>query len=92
MLLILPMANIYIDEMVYGDIDTIDSHILSYSFFGVDVLKHITEHKSLFLEKIRQGFYIVVFLDEYFIEGTYSYKKFHYRHEFLLYGFDIACQ
>lgn len=40
------------------------------------------------IEKIKKGFYVKGFFDEFYIPAKKSYKKCHYKHDFMLYGVD----
>lgn len=39
-------------------------------------------------DAIRNGHYIVTFVDEFYIPGRYAYEKFHNVHDILVYGYD----
>ncbi|EGO8312552.1 BtrH N-terminal domain-containing protein, partial [Enterococcus faecalis] len=48
---------------------------------GIDIIKDITN-------MIREGYYVYLYLDEYFMPNRDAYQKFHLVHDNLIYGFD----
>lgn len=41
------------------------------------------------IELLNQNKYVILFLDEYYIEESLRYNKEHFDHEFMIYGYDL---
>lgn len=52
--------------------------------FEIDLIEWI-------IEQIKNGGYIFIYLDHYFLKASDRYKKFHFLHDFtLIYGYDLS--
>lgn len=47
---------------------------------------------DLFIKAIDEGWYIISSYDEFFIPNTSFYKKQHFKHDFMIYGYDLNNQ
>ena len=50
-----------------------------------DSYKHLLKK---IIEKIKKGFYVKGFFDEFYIPEKKAFNKYHYKHDFMLYGVD----
>jgi hypothetical protein len=49
---------------------------------------HAKDFIDFAIKEIESGCYIYVFFDEYYLKGKYSYRKSHFFHESLLFGYN----
>lgn len=55
---------------------------------GYELLKDIPDIIDYAVDKINLGYYVVIHVDEYYIPEKRAYKKQHYVHHSLVYGYD----
>jgi len=88
----------YIDEdfrhMAFGYEDGIAYNNMFYDSGPLDIVFHSymagiqLDIKKYIISSIDNGNYIVIFVDEYYIEGRPAYKKEHRLHDILIFGYD----
>lgn len=81
-----------IDSMQYGYLSKMPPSLMRFSFTGDEVMSHISDIVGLIRTRIIKGWYCILFLDCFYIQGTVDYQKNHYAHEILLYGYDDTKQ
>lgn len=85
---------IYNDVEIVADIsdaltyEHIETRLMSNMFLDIKLAKLIKNIIKDLEERIANKYYIVVFLDEYYIDDRYFTNRNHFVHEFLIYGYD----
>lgn len=77
-----------IDAMQYGFLSKVPPSLMRFSFVGDDIMSNVRDIIGLVKGRIAEGWYCILFLDCYYIQGTVDYQKNHYAHEVLLYGYN----
>ena len=77
----------YLDGFAYGSIDNLDSRILKTCMFSCDELSFRDEIK-LICRLLHDGYYVVAFVDEFYLPKRLFTNYKHFTHEFLIYGYD----
>ena len=55
---------------------------------GKDLMEKETDIIRFIIEKINQGYYLNIAVDEYYLPGKEKYQKIHFIHHELVYGYD----
>lgn len=55
---------------------------------GYDLLKREPDIVPFMIENIRKGYYVIAYLDEYYLPDKEAYQNNHFVHESLIYGYD----
>ena len=77
----------FADGIEYGDVDNIDSRVLRF----IPVPEDTIDYESILskIEKmIEAGYYLIAFIDEYYIYRNVAPEGCHYARDFLVYGID----
>lgn len=76
-------TNVVCGNSIY--IPILDYRILDLEFLSVSHIDTI----SFIVDSINMGYYVTTYLDEYYIPERFSYKKFHFRHDIMIFGYDL---
>ncbi len=70
--------------------NSIYSPILDYKILDLELisLSHI-DIIAFIVDSINMGYYVTTYLDEYYIPERFSYNKFHFRHDVMIFGYDL---
>jgi amino acid adenylation domain-containing protein/non-ribosomal peptide synthase protein (TIGR01720 family) len=60
------------------------------SCLGYDMMEEIGDVVKFLMKRINFGYYSIVCMDEYYLPDKANYKKKHYVHQSLIYGYDSA--
>jgi hypothetical protein len=64
--------------------------LLDYKILDLEfIFKTNTNIIEFIKDSIKLGYYVTTYTDEFFIPERDSYKKHHFRHELMIYGFDL---
>ncbi|MFZ5987608.1 MAG: amino acid adenylation domain-containing protein [Bacillota bacterium] len=64
------------------------NEVIQEVYMGYELLKDIPDIIDYAVDKINLGYYVVIHVDEYYIPEKRAYKKQHYVHHSLVYGYD----
>ncbi len=64
------------------------AHLADEICLGYDLLELKHGITPFMIEHISKGYYIIVYLDEYYLPEKVNYRKRHFVHESLIYGYD----
>lgn len=76
------------DGVKYGANYQNPEALVRHSFICSSALRGIGCIVDFLIERIDMDWYGIIFVDQYYVEGTPSYQKRHYAHELLVYGYD----
>lgn len=62
--------------------------LVRHSFICGSALRGVGCITDFLIERMDMDWYGIIFVDQYYVEGTPSYQKKHYAHELLVYGYD----
>ncbi len=63
--------------------------VLDHAKFTYEQLNEMTDNiVNYIIDQINKGYYVNIFLDEYYLENKSRYLKEHFVHENLIYGYD----
>ena len=63
----------------------VDSTILNSRLDKAEILKFI-------LQSLNNNYYVDIYVDEFYLQGTLNYKTEHFPHEQLIYGYDLLAK
>lgn len=74
---------IYNDSLSYtnNELFPLEIKTVSYSFISQDIINLIKQY-------IEKNYYIIIFVDEFYMRNSSSYLKHHFNHEYLIYGYN----
>lgn len=84
------LEYIITDGVKYGANYRNPQTILRHSFVCGHIMRDVKNIVDLIIDRINRDWYSVIFLDNYYIKGSAAYHEWHYLHEVLVYGYDIA--
>lgn len=64
------------------------NNIMRWICMGYELLGSITSIVDFVREKINQGYYIIIHLDEYYLPDKEYFQKSHYVHQSMVYGYN----
>ncbi|WP_051033578.1 non-ribosomal peptide synthetase [Acetivibrio cellulolyticus] len=64
------------------------NEVIQEVYLGYELLKDVTDITAYVIDKINSGYYVIINVDEYYIPEKLAYKKKHYVHHSLVYGYD----
>ncbi|OPZ86371.1 MAG: Gramicidin S synthase 1 [Firmicutes bacterium ADurb.Bin419] len=64
------------------------NEVIQEVYLGYELLKDVTNINNYVIDKINSGYYVIINVDEYYIPAKLAYKKKHYVHHSLVYGYD----
>lgn len=64
------------------------NEVIQEIYMGYELLKDIPDVIDYVVDKINLGYYVIIHVDEYYIPEKRAYKKQHYVHHSLVYGYD----
>lgn len=64
------------------------NEVIQEVYLGYELLKDVTNINDYVIDKINSGYYVIINIDEYYIPAKLAYKKKHYVHHSLVYGYD----
>ncbi len=64
------------------------NEVIQEVYLGYELLKDVTNITDYVIDKINSGYYVIINIDEYYIPEKLAYKKKHYVHHSLVYGYD----
>lgn len=62
--------------------------IVRHSFVCGNILRNVKDIVDLLIDRIEEDWYSILFVDRYYIRGTFAYQESHNLHEVLIYGYD----
>jgi len=80
------MAFGYSDGICYNDM-FYDSGPMDIDFHSYEVGLQL-DIKKYIMSSINNGKYVVIFVDEYYVEGRSAYKNYHLLHDILIFGYN----
>ncbi|MDF2984522.1 MAG: amino acid adenylation domain protein [Eubacterium sp.] len=83
----------YTNEKGYIELNYLEprdccNEIVDMICLGYPLLKHIDNIIEYIIENINMGYYLVINVDEYYLPNKWAYKKLHFVHSSLIYGYD----
>lgn len=74
---------VYNDSLSYtnNELFPLEIKTVSYNFVSQDIINLIKEY-------IQKDYYIIIFVDEFYMRNSNNYLKYHFNHEYLIYGYD----
>ncbi|WP_114298932.1 hypothetical protein [Anaerobacterium chartisolvens] len=78
-------GNLWIDYLEDKDFY---KNVAEYEIYGCDELKDVGNIIELVADKINMQYYIIVYIDEYYLPGKESYRQWHFLHSLMIYGYD----
>lgn len=82
------LEYIITDGVRYGANYRNPETILRHSFVCGNILRNVKDIVDLLIDRINENWYSILFLDHYYIRGTFAYRAWHNLHEMLIYGYD----
>ncbi len=64
------------------------NEVIQEVYMGYELLKGIPDIVDYVIDKINLGYYVIIHVDEYYMPQKKMYKKQHYVHHSLVYGYD----
>ena len=64
------------------------NEVIQEVYMGYELLKGIPDIVDYVIDKINLGYYVIIHVDEYYIPQKRFYKKLHYVHHSIVYGYD----
>ena len=78
-------GNLWID---YLEDRNFYKNITEYEIYGCNELKSVESIINLVTNRINLQYYVIVYVDEYYLPGKESYRKSHFLHQLMIYGYD----
>ncbi len=80
--------NTYIFTDFADKIDSVKLLFRNWDRYRYEDLNDVKNIAEFVIEKINMGFYIIIFLDEYYLPQKHFYNVRHFVHPSLIYGYD----
>ncbi len=64
----------------------VDYKVIDLEFLSLSRINII----DFIVDSINMGYYVTTYLDEYYIPERISYYKFHYKHDVMIFGYDLS--
>lgn len=78
-------GNLWVDYLEDRDFY---KDVAEYKIFKSDELRKVGCIIEFIIEKINMGYYLIIFMDEYYLPGKASYNSSHFVHQLMVYGYD----
>lgn len=62
--------------------------IADYNIIGADKMKNEDNIIEFIVNKINSEYYVIIFVDEYYLSNKNAYNKFHFVHQLMVYGYN----
>lgn len=82
-------GNLWVDYLEERDFY---KDIAEYKIYDYISLKQVENIIEFIKDKINHGYYVIIYLDEYYLPKKAGYMKFHFLHQLMVYGYDNESQ
>lgn len=78
-------GNLWVDYLEDRDFY---KDVAEYRIYDYSSLSHLESIMEFVVDKINEGYYVIIFIDEYYLPGKSNYQINHYVHQLMIYAYD----